>query len=164
MLLFCSLAAGAQQKLLSSTLANTSPIMFDPCLIFSTVCSYQSLAYWRTDAHYRCLRQQMHEAHSESEVIWYDAITIEGKLQWQNCLNGLNEPFFDVSDGLFVNYHWNSETPKSTARHAGEHLLRLTLPKQIVSFLQSGKRIYSFQYWCPQGMLRKLSMSISSFL
>ena len=41
-----------------------------------------------------------------SMVLWYDAVTTEGKLQWQDCLTDLNQPFFDACDGIFVNYTW----------------------------------------------------------
>ncbi|GFH22376.1 glyco_hydro_85 domain-containing protein [Haematococcus lacustris] len=37
-------------------------------------------------------------------LIWYDALTTHGTLCWQNALTELNQPFFDVCDGLFVNY------------------------------------------------------------
>jgi endo-beta-N-acetylglucosaminidase D len=36
----------------------------------------------------------------------YDAVTVEGLLQWQDGLSALNEPFFACCDGLFVNYTW----------------------------------------------------------
>ena len=39
-------------------------------------------------------------------VIWYDAVTVEGRLQWQDSLTELNAPFFDACDGIFVNYTW----------------------------------------------------------
>lgn len=32
----------------------------------------------------------MHEANPVSQVIWYDSVTVEGKLEWQNELNDLN--------------------------------------------------------------------------
>ncbi|KPI88139.1 glycosyl hydrolase-like protein [Leptomonas seymouri] len=40
-------------------------------------------------------------------VLWYDAITIDGSLAYQNALTACNKPFFDVCDGLFTNYFWN---------------------------------------------------------
>jgi mannosyl-glycoprotein endo-beta-N-acetylglucosaminidase len=52
------------------------------------------------------LTEQMHAAVPESEVIWYDAVTVSGALAWQNMLNTQNAPFFDVCDGIFLNYHW----------------------------------------------------------
>lgn len=33
-------------------------------------------------------------------------MTIDGKLDWQNQLNMQNKPFFDLCDGIFVNYTW----------------------------------------------------------
>ena len=33
----------------------------------------------------------MHEAVPGSKVIWYDSVTTEGKLKWQNELNQLNQ-------------------------------------------------------------------------
>jgi endo-beta-N-acetylglucosaminidase D len=36
----------------------------------------------------------------------YDAITVNGDLDWQNKLNKYNKPFFDLCDGLFANYTW----------------------------------------------------------
>ncbi len=60
----------------------------------------------------RTLKAAMREHCSRSQVIWYDAVTTEGDLTWQNTLNALNRPFFDASDALFVNYSWKvTSTP-----------------------------------------------------
>lgn len=43
------------------------------------------------------------------DYIWlhrYDSVTIHGDLDWQNQLNDKNKPFFDICDGIFVNYTW----------------------------------------------------------
>ncbi|GJQ08913.1 hypothetical protein GpartN1_g704.t1 [Galdieria partita] len=40
-------------------------------------------------------------------VLWYDAVTIEGRLRWQNRLNEQNYYFFERCDGIFTNYHWH---------------------------------------------------------
>lgn len=45
----------------------------------------------------------------EGLVIWYDAVITTGKLQWQDKLTYLNKPFFDVTDGIFINYTWKLE-------------------------------------------------------
>ena len=34
---------------------------------------------------------------------------IQGDLKWQNSLNDLNSAFFDVCDGIFLNYTWTEE-------------------------------------------------------
>lgn len=63
-----------------------------------------------------------------SLVIWYDAVTSEGKLQWQDHLNDKNEIFFEYSDGLFTNYTWTEEKIKS-----GEEFCdRKSIPKEKI--------------------------------
>ncbi|AYU82220.1 glycosyl hydrolase-like protein [Leishmania donovani] len=52
-------------------------------------------------------------------VIWYDAVTIEGKLMYQNALNSHNKPFFDVGDGIFTNYFWEPMHLAQTKTIAG---------------------------------------------
>ena len=44
----------------------------------------------------------------EIQILYYryDAVTEEGRLNWQNCLNEKNCFFFGDSDGLFTNYSW----------------------------------------------------------
>ncbi|GLT78904.1 hypothetical protein SLA2020_504220 [Shorea laevis] len=41
-----------------------------------------------------------------SLVIWYDSVTIKGHLCYQDQLNDKNKPFFDICDGIFLNYNW----------------------------------------------------------
>lgn len=67
----------------------------------------------------RTLHMQMHESSPTAYVIWYDAITTEGKLRWQDQLTDLNQPFFDACDGLFVNYSWRADTPRACMQKAG---------------------------------------------
>ncbi|XP_055876082.1 uncharacterized protein LOC106055275 isoform X1 [Biomphalaria glabrata] len=38
------------------------------------------------------------------KVLWYDSVINTGELKWQNELNALNEMFFQVCDGIFLNY------------------------------------------------------------
>ncbi|KAF9596703.1 hypothetical protein IFM89_012902 [Coptis chinensis] len=65
------------------------------------------------------LTQTMHSSLPGSLVIWYDSVTIDGNLSWQNQLNDLNKPFFDLCDGIFVNYTWQEDYPKTSATAAG---------------------------------------------
>lgn len=37
------------------------------------------------------LTEKMHAASEFGEIIWYDSVTKEGKLKWQNELNDLNK-------------------------------------------------------------------------
>ncbi|XP_075234675.1 cytosolic endo-beta-N-acetylglucosaminidase [Lycorma delicatula] len=59
----------------------------------------------------RRLKEKLRDCCShETFVIWYDSIIYpSGKLKWQNKLNGLNKKFFDVCDGIFLNYQWKPE-------------------------------------------------------
>ena len=54
-----------------------------------------------------------------SQVIWYDAVTTSGVLEWQDTLNKHNLPFFDAADAIFINYTWKEETPQLAAAVAG---------------------------------------------
>lgn len=65
------------------------------------------------------LTKTMHNTVPGSLVIWYDAITVNGDLDSQNKLNKYNKPFFDVCDGLFVNYTWMENYPQESAAVAG---------------------------------------------
>ncbi|ORY07744.1 hypothetical protein K493DRAFT_86361 [Basidiobolus meristosporus CBS 931.73] len=69
----------------------------------------------------RILTEQMHKKVPNSKVIWYDSVTVEGLLAWQNRLNLLNLPFFDVCDGIFLNYTWGRLYPKVSSLAAGEN-------------------------------------------
>ncbi|XP_004363545.1 endo-beta-N-acetylglucosaminidase [Capsaspora owczarzaki ATCC 30864] len=39
-------------------------------------------------------------------VMWYDSVTTDGHLSWQNALNRNNKVFFDAADSIFLNYGW----------------------------------------------------------
>jgi endo-beta-N-acetylglucosaminidase D len=42
-------------------------------------------------------------------IVWYDSVTQEGKLDWQNALNDKNKDLFLASDAIFLNYTWKKE-------------------------------------------------------
>ncbi|KAI8030212.1 Cytosolic endo-beta-N-acetylglucosaminidase 1 [Camellia lanceoleosa] len=65
------------------------------------------------------LTTTMHSSVPGSLVIWYDSVTVDGKLSWQDQLNDSNKPFFDICDGIFVNYTWQEDYPKLSAAVAG---------------------------------------------
>eukprot|EP00249_Psilotum_nudum_P019557 c27315_g1_i2 orf=269-2275(-) len=65
------------------------------------------------------LTVSMHSLVPGSLVIWYDSVTKDGNLDWQNCLNGMNKCFFDLCDGIFTNYTWKENFPKMCAEVAG---------------------------------------------
>ncbi|CAI8051585.1 Cytosolic endo-beta-N-acetylglucosaminidase [Geodia barretti] len=61
----------------------------------------------------------MHNALPWSKVIWYDSVTVDGNLKWQNALNKMNQPFFELCDGIFLNYLWKVPLLYATATFAG---------------------------------------------
>jgi len=51
--------------------------------------------------------------------LWYDALTIDGRVSCQSRLNELNLPFFEATD-IFLDYHWNEDYLESSAQVAGQ--------------------------------------------
>lgn len=61
------------------------------------------------------LTSKMHEVCGEhSMVMWYDAVTKEGKLEWQDGLTEMNQIFFEASDAIFINYTWKERSLSHT--------------------------------------------------
>ncbi|KAG6375348.1 glycoside hydrolase family 85 protein [Boletus reticuloceps] len=52
-----------------------------------------------------------------AQVMWYDSVMYNGRLKYQNRLNGYNLPFFLAADTLFTNYWWKPETQDSMAQY-----------------------------------------------
>lgn len=52
------------------------------------------------------------QANSNLRIMWYDAMTQTGAINWQNALTGQNVMFFDddgvVSDNMFLNFGWST--------------------------------------------------------
>ncbi|XP_069697491.1 cytosolic endo-beta-N-acetylglucosaminidase isoform X2 [Periplaneta americana] len=69
------------------------------------------------------LHSKLHSKIPHAEVLWYDSVTNEGKLKWQNELNDRNRIFFDNCDGIFLNYTWSEEDLKNSAEIAGSRHL-----------------------------------------
>lgn len=51
-------------------------------------------------------QKKLHKEVPDSKIIWYDSLTKEGKVDWQDQLNDQNKTFFEKSDGIFLNYWW----------------------------------------------------------
>ena len=49
----------------------------------------------------------------------YDAVTVEGKLTWQNGLTNLNLPFFEESNAIFTNYTFKEDHLKASQKISG---------------------------------------------
>ncbi|XP_060831434.1 cytosolic endo-beta-N-acetylglucosaminidase-like isoform X1 [Bombus pascuorum] len=67
------------------------------------------------------LTENIHEAIRNSEIIWYDSVTNEGKLNWQNELNSKNIDFFLNCDAIYLNYNWMKSKLKNSLALAKNH-------------------------------------------
>nr|XP_034830767.1 uncharacterized protein LOC117987812 [Maniola hyperantus] len=73
----------------------------------------------------RTLHDTLHQELQDPVLIWYDSVTVEGHLNWQNGLNEKNKAFFDVVDGFFTNYSWSEKDIETSVAHAGDRLADL---------------------------------------
>ncbi|KYR00883.1 Endo-beta-N-acetylglucosaminidase [Tieghemostelium lacteum] len=55
----------------------------------------------------KTLTDKLHYRIPGSQCIWYDSVIHDGSLSWQNSLNSKNLEFFELCDGIFLNYVWN---------------------------------------------------------
>jgi len=116
----------------------------------------------------------------EGLVLWYDSVTIKGDLHWQDELNSLNKPFFDLCDGIFLNYTWKcGETSDKGCGADGTDLPRDNLASSINALDNDTRRtdIFvgvdvfgrgclgggGFQCHLPLKEIRKRSLSVAIF-
>ncbi|OWR52381.1 cytosolic endo-beta-N-acetylglucosaminidase isoform 1 [Danaus plexippus plexippus] len=71
------------------------------------------------------LHTALHQELPHAVLLWYDSVTVDGHLYWQNALNEKNRAFFDVTDGLFTNYSWSASDVSSSVLEAGDRLTDL---------------------------------------
>lgn len=63
------------------------------------------------------------------ELMWYDSMTVDGEMDWQNALTDKNKLFMigedqkPVADSMFLNFWWNTNT------YAPDELLRASFDK-----------------------------------
>ncbi|GAA6046476.1 hypothetical protein JCM3770_004941 [Rhodotorula araucariae] len=62
----------------------------------------------------RYFSQEMRRRVPGGEIMWYDAVTTDGTLVWQNAVTDSNFPFFDACDSIFLNYWWRHDQLDST--------------------------------------------------
>ncbi|KAH7943208.1 hypothetical protein HPB52_006520 [Rhipicephalus sanguineus] len=65
------------------------------------------------------ITEETHKAVPGSLVIWYDAVDVDGNAKPHNELNEKNTCFFDLCDGIFLNFCWTEDLLLSSARVAG---------------------------------------------
>ncbi|KAG6458328.1 cytosolic endo-beta-N-acetylglucosaminidase [Manduca sexta] len=71
------------------------------------------------------LHRALHEELPAPVLVWYDSVTVQGNLNWQNGLNEKNKAFFDACDAFFTNYSWSEANIKTSVETAGERLTDL---------------------------------------
>ncbi|GLV44618.1 Endo-beta-N-acetylglucosaminidase [Carabus blaptoides fortunei] len=69
------------------------------------------------------LTTELRKVNPEYIVLWYDSVIKSGKLKWQNELNISNKCFFDVCDGIFLNYTWKDTNLEWSAKMAQHRIL-----------------------------------------
>ncbi|XP_017067320.1 cytosolic endo-beta-N-acetylglucosaminidase [Drosophila eugracilis] len=70
---------------------------------------------------YRFVRELTNATESRvphGRVLWYDSVTEDGKLKWQNELNSRNAEFFRRSHGTLINYAWDTGHLERSAQQA----------------------------------------------
>ena len=77
---------------------------------------------------------QFNEKSGDSlQLMWYDAITVEGKLDWQNQLNEKNKNFIidengnKIADSMFLNFWWTTDklAPEQLLKKSSEYATSL---------------------------------------
>lgn len=71
------------------------------------------------------LKQLKSELGSESQVVWYDAITVDNKIDYQNSLTDKNLSFTQESGAILTNYCWKEESALKAKLLAERSQLRL---------------------------------------
>ncbi|CAH0719690.1 unnamed protein product, partial [Brenthis ino] len=75
----------------------------------------------------RHLHELLHQELEDPLLVWYDSVTIEGHLNWQNGLNDKNKAFFEVVDAFFTNYSWSLRDVETSVAAAGDRRTDLFL-------------------------------------
>ena len=69
----------------------------------------------------KALRQGMEPACERLEVIWYDALTVDNKVDYQNALTPKNLEIARSASALFTNYRW-TEKELHTSKYLAEKI------------------------------------------
>lgn len=123
----------------------------------------------------RCLTAKMRSAkavwlesnspHSSEKasttVLWYDSVTTDGSLRWQNVLNSKNRAFFDACDGIFTNYHWKRDYPSDSALEAAARRLDVYMGIDVFGRGTWGGGL--FQVDSALGVIRRAGVSAALF-
>ncbi|KAH7948809.1 hypothetical protein HPB49_002503 [Dermacentor silvarum] len=66
------------------------------------------------------IAQETHRSVPGSTVIWQDSILPNGTVEPQSELNDRNWGFFNMCDGILLNYQWNESLLQNSANRAGK--------------------------------------------
>ncbi|XP_047107466.1 cytosolic endo-beta-N-acetylglucosaminidase isoform X1 [Schistocerca piceifrons] len=105
--------------------------------------------------------ETLHKTVTTGEVIWYDSVTQDGKLAWQNELNIFNRIFFDKCDGVFLNYAWSERHLQNSVKNAGIRGYDVYVGVDVF-----GRKFYGgggFQTRKAVELIRKHNLSIAVF-
>lgn len=100
-------------------------------------------------------------SNSHHHVIWYDSVTENGELKWQNALNSQNHAFFDACDGIFLNYTWTEDHLDSSKKAAGDRHRDVFVGLDVFgrNFYAGGK----YDTWKALEVVRKHDLSAAIF-
>ncbi|XP_075725100.1 cytosolic endo-beta-N-acetylglucosaminidase isoform X2 [Rhipicephalus microplus] len=87
------------------------------------------------------ITEETHKAVPGSLVIWYDAVDVDGNAKPHNELNEKNACFFDLCDGIFLDFRWNEDMLLNSARVAGDRK----------ADVYAGVDVYARETWYPGG-------------
>uniref|UniRef100_A0A915PQJ3 Mannosyl-glycoprotein endo-beta-N-acetylglucosaminidase n=1 Tax=Setaria digitata TaxID=48799 RepID=A0A915PQJ3_9BILA len=98
---------------------NKIEVWFFACFLISSDLSQRTECIKYLDLFLRMLTNEMRQAIGKrSRIIWYDSVTVDGELKWQNELNDKNQRWFDITDGIFLNYIWKIQQLSTSAVRA----------------------------------------------
>lgn len=109
------------------------------------------------------------KSHNIHRVIWYDSVTENGKLEWQNELNPHNQAFFNACDGIFLNYTWTEahlDRTKKAAAATGSGFEGDRISDVFVGLDIFGRNFYAggkYNTWKALDVVRKYGLSAAIF-
>ncbi|XP_017786924.1 PREDICTED: cytosolic endo-beta-N-acetylglucosaminidase [Nicrophorus vespilloides] len=107
------------------------------------------------------ITENIHASIPESMIIWYDSVIEDGKLSWQNELNEKNRCFFDVCDGIFLNYTYKEHNLFKSYLNAQHRVMDVYVGIDVF-----GRNTYGggkFNCHIAAEKIRMLNMSIAIF-
>lgn len=96
-----------------------------------TTTSEKGLSKEHADLMQELIAEFQAQTEDDLSIMWYDSMTSEGKMDWQNALTDKNEAYMvdadmnPLSDTMFLNFWWNTDTL------AEEELLKTSKEKAL---------------------------------